>query len=311
METRNIDRKTYYDWENTYAIIRKNQPNAVIFSDGGPDIRWVGNEHGIAGDPCWSTLTKEGRYPGIGSDAVAVFSEDTMVDAWAADTGLLNQGERCGEDWLPAECDVSIRPGWFYHSTEDDKVRTPENLFNLYLKSVGRGCSFLLNLPPTPEGLLHDNDVASLIGYKQLINAFEDSNMIVEAGLTASDIRENSKMFAVENVIDNNPETFWTTDDDITNSWVEIRFEKKQEFNIIGLREYLPLGQRVDSFSIDILEDDAWENIGTYEAIGARRLVETGFQKTTAIKIAFVAQACPTISQVGVYKIIKKENKNE
>jgi alpha-L-fucosidase len=301
-ETRSIDRKTYYDWENTYAIIRKNQPKTVIFSDGGPNIRWVGNEHGIAGDPCWSTLTKEGRYPGIGSDSVEVFTEDTMVDAWDSDTQLLNDGDRNGKDWLPAECDVSIRPGWFYHSAEDDKVRTPENLFDLYLKSVGRGCSFLLNLPPTPKGLIHENDVKSLKEYKTLVTKFENSNIINQATISASETREENE-FSVTNVVDNNPETFWATNDDVSLPFIEINFKDEQEFNIIGLREYLPLGQRIDSFSIDVLQNNNWKNIGTYEAIGARRLIETGLQKVTAIKITFTSQVCPAISQVGVYKI--------
>jgi alpha-L-fucosidase len=301
-ETRSIDRKTYYDWENTYAMIRKNQPKAVVFSDGGPDVRWVGNEHGIAGDPCWSTLTKEGRYPGIGSDSVEVFTEDTMVDAWDSDTQLLNDGDRNGKDWLPAECDVSIRPGWFYHSAEDDKVRTPENLFDLYLKSVGRGCSFLLNLPPTPKGLIHENDVKSLKEYKTLVTKFENSNIINQATISASETREENE-FSVTNVVDNNPETFWATNDDVSLPFIEINFKDEQEFNIIGLREYLPLGQRIDSFSIDVLQNNNWKNIGTYEAIGARRLIETGLQKVTAIKITFTSQVCPAISQVGVYKI--------
>jgi len=308
METRNIARKTYYDWENTYAIIRKNQPNAVVFSDGGPDIRWVGNEHGVAGDPCWSTLTKEGRYPGIGADKVAVFSEETMVDAWESDTDLLNHGDRSGKDWVPAECDVSIRPGWFYHADQDDQVRTPENLFNLYLKSVGRGCSFLLNLPPTPQGLLHDNDVKSLIDFRKLVNAFEISDLVSKAVLASSNTKENNQ-FTVENVIDNDFETFWATDN-VTGSWIEVRFDEDQEFNIIGLREYLPLGQRVDSFTIDVLRNDVWENVGIYEAIGSRRLVEIGQQKAKAIKITFVAQACPAISQVGIYKTMAERLEN-
>ena len=301
-EARKIDRKTYYDWENTYAIIRKNQPNAVIFSDGGPDIRWVGNEHGIAGNPCWSTFTKAGRYPGIGSDSPAVFSEDTMVDAWKSDTQLLNMGDRNGLDWVPAECDVSIRPGWFYHTEQDDQVRTPENLFDLYLKSVGRGCSFLLNLPPTPQGLLHDTDVKALIGYKKLIDEFENSNIALQTTISASNTREESTEFSVKNLTDNNPNTFWATDDDVLESSIELKFDEDQEFSFIGLREYLPLGQRVDSFSIDILKNNEWKNIGTYEAVGARRLVEVGLQKSKAIKISFASQASPSISGIGVYK---------
>lgn len=238
----------------------------------------------------------------MGADDTEVFSEDNMVNAWVSDMQLLNNGNRNGSDWVPAECDVSIRPGWFYHSTKNDKVRTPENLFDLYLKSVGRGCSFLLNLPPTPQGLIHDKDLKSLSLYKKLLDKFENSNMMDGATITASDIRGKSKDFSFDNMIDNNPETFWSTKDDVSLPWIKINFEEEQEFNIIGLREYLPLGQRVDSFSIYVLENNGWKSIGKYEAIGSRRLIETGLHKTSAIKIIFTSKVCPAISQIGVYR---------
>jgi alpha-L-fucosidase len=148
-ERRRIDKRTYYDWPNTWALVRKLQPNAVIFSDVGPDVRWVGNERGIAGDPCWATY-----------DPVA-------VDGGPASPGDVRDkespvGHRNGTHWLPAECDVSIRPGWFWHEKENARVKTPEQLIALYYNSVGRGANLLLNVPPNRDGLLSPEDIASL-----------------------------------------------------------------------------------------------------------------------------------------------------
>lgn len=294
-ESRQIDRKTYYDWENTHKIVRANQPNAVIFSDGGPDVRWVGNENGIAGDPCWSTLTAEGRYPGVGSDKV--FTEEKMVDAWDSDTDLLNHGDRYGKDWLPAECDVSIRPGWFYHAEEDDKVKTAEDLFDIYMKSVGRGCSFLLNLPPTPNGLIHEKDLEALAGFKKFVDAMYESDMAQQAVISASDTKDS---FVVKNMIDGDPKTFWAADERCLSPQLVLNFEEERVFNIIGLQEYLPLGQRVDSFSVDVMHGDHWMNVGDFNAIGARRLVDVGRQKTTAIRISFNSAASPAISEIRI-----------
>src|SRR5208282_6245215 len=127
-----------------WEIVRELQPGACMFSDGGPDIRWVGNERGEAGATCWATLDRQDFAPGL------------------ADEARLNRGDRPGTDWLPAECDVSIRPGWFYHSREDNQVKTPRQLVELYYNSVGRGASFLLNVPPDRRGQISKNDLDSL-----------------------------------------------------------------------------------------------------------------------------------------------------
>ena len=132
-EKRTIDRQNYYDWPNTRSIVRELQPQACMFSDAGPDVHWIGNERGTAGETFWDTLNPAGRCPG-------------------SDKAGLNSGERDGTDWIPGECDVSIRPGWFYHASQDAKVKTPEQLLDLYFKSAGHGASLLLNLPPDRRG---------------------------------------------------------------------------------------------------------------------------------------------------------------
>jgi len=148
-EKRTIDKRTYYDWPNTWAQIRRLQPGAVIFSDVGPDVRWVGNERGIAGDPCWAT------YDPVGADGGAASPGDVREKESPT-------GTRAGHHWLPAECDVSIRPGWFWHENQNARVKTPEQLINLYYQSVGRGANLLLNVPPNRDGLLSSEDIASL-----------------------------------------------------------------------------------------------------------------------------------------------------
>ena len=175
-ETRKIDSRTYYDWPTTLNLIRSIQPQVLFFSDSGPDIRWVGNEKGCAGETNWNTLTPDTLYPGkpgIGN--------------------LLNTGSIDGTKWIPAEVDVSIRPGWFYHSEEDVLVKTPEQLFNIYLTSVGRGAVLLLNVPPDRRGLIHENDVKSLQGFKQLLDSVFFFFLSEEASVKASGYRGKSK----------------------------------------------------------------------------------------------------------------------
>ena len=141
-------RRQAYDWPRVFGLVRRLQPNAAVFSDAGPDVRWCGNERGAAGEPNWSTVDPDAvPYPGASGDRV---------------TAMLQHGDPDGSVWRPAEADVSIRPGWFYHPAEDDRVRSVDNLVDLYFSSVGRNSKLLLNVPPTRAGLLHATDVAHL-----------------------------------------------------------------------------------------------------------------------------------------------------
>jgi alpha-L-fucosidase len=145
-------RRQVYDWPRVFGIVRRLQPEAVIFSDAGPDVRWCGNERGVAGDPNWSAV----------DPTVVSFPGQSGAGIEAA----LQHGDEKGTVWRPAEVDVSIRPGWFYHPAQDDKVRTIDNLIQLYFTSVGRNSKLLLNVPPTREGLVHDVDAARLAGFR-------------------------------------------------------------------------------------------------------------------------------------------------
>jgi alpha-L-fucosidase len=165
-------KRQIYDWPRFFHLVRQLQPDAVMFSDAGPDVRWCGNESGTAGDPNWST---------VNPDAVPVPGADgpDVIDA-------LQHGDPAGTVWRPAEVDVSIRPGWFYHPAEDDRVRTVDNLESLYFSSVGRNGKLLLNVPPTRDGLLHSTDVARLAGFRARLTSMFERDLARDARRTSS-----------------------------------------------------------------------------------------------------------------------------
>ena len=283
-EKRQIDNTTYYDWDNTWKIVRELQPDACMFSDGGPDIRWVGNEDGIAGDPCWATINNEGLFPGH------------------ADPAYLNKGDRKGNVWLPAEVDVSIRPGWFYHASEDVKVKTPEKLLDIYYKSVGRGANLMLNLPPDRTGQIHDIDVKSLHEWKRILDATFAKDLASGAKVSASNVRGKDKHYAAANVLDGKRDTYWSTDDTVTTPEITLTLAKPVTFNVVRLREFLPLGQRVDTYALDAWKDGKWEQFAEGTAIGATRLVRTPPITTNKVRLRITgAPVCPAISEFGLY----------
>ncbi len=283
-ETRRIDKCTYYEWEQTRALVRELQPDAAMFGDGGPDVRWVGNERGIAGDPCWATLDAAEFAPG------------------QADAERLNRGDRPGTHWLPAECDVSIRPGWFYHAAEDDRVRTPDNLLDLYMQSVGRGAALLLNLPPDRRGRIHENDAAALRDFRRRLDRCFAVNLAAKARITADNTRGKGKTFAPDRVADGNPATYWATDGDVTTAALVLDFGRPTSFSLVSLRECLPLGQRVEAFALDAWHNSGWREIATGTSIGPRRLVRVGPTLAPRLRLRITqAPVCPAISEVAVY----------
>ena len=282
-EKRQIDGRTYYDWANTWQLVRDLMPGAVMFGDGGPDFRWVGNENGIAGDPCWATLNAEGRHPG-GSIA------------------YLNSGERPGTHWLPAECDVSIRPGWFYHATQDAQVKTPRQLLDIYYQSVGRGAGLNLNLPPDRRGRIHDNDLRSLTEFRRILDATFADNLAKRAKLTASNTRGGRKQFAPKNVLDRSRYTYWATDDNVTTPELVLTLSKPTTFNVVSLREYLPLGQRVEGFALDQFKDGHWVEFAKGTSIGNLRLIRVERLTTSKVRLRITqSPVCPALAEIGLY----------
>ena len=226
-------KKQVYDWKKFESTIRTISPNTVVFSDIGPDVRWVGNEKGIAGITNWNTLDTAGFTRGEG----------------APPTDTLNTGNINGKHWIPAECDVSIRPGWFYHKQEDEKVKTAEQLFDLYLRSVGRGANLLLNVPPDRRGLIHENDSAALMGFKRLRDK-SFANDLAKTTLAYS-ISKNVKRPAPK-LNDGNKNTFETISLPHINS-IRIEFNKPKKINCVVLEEYLVNGQHCKKFSVMLM----------------------------------------------------------
>ena len=282
-ETRRIDASTFYDWPNTRAIVRELMPMAVMFSDAGPDIRWVGNENGIAGDPCWATLNAAGRYPGGTSKG-------------------LNSGERPGTDWIPAECDVSIRPGWFYHAKEDSRVKTPAQLLDIYYKSVGRGACLNLNIPPDRRGQIHEEDVRSLREFHRILRATFAQNLAQQARLEPSNIRGGTREFGAQNLVRSGHTKYWATDDNVTTPELTLEFSHPVTFNVVSLREYLPLGQRIEAFALDRWANGAWVQFAQGTSIGNHRLIRSEPVTTSKVRLRITqAPVCPALSEFGLY----------
>lgn len=282
-EKRRIDNRTYYDWPNTWQLVRQLMPMAVMFSDVGPDFRWVGNERGIAGETCWATLNPGDGVPG-----------NTRAD--------LNHGERPGTHWIPAECDVSIRPGWFYHPSEDSKVKTPAQLLDIYYKSVGRGACLNLNIPPDRRGRITENDLRSLREFRRILDATFATDFARQARISASNIRGNSPEFGPQNVADGNRNTYWATDDTVSTPELVLQWDAPRTFNVISLREYLPLGQRVEAFALDQWKDGQWREFASATSIGNRRLVRVSPITTDKMRLRITkAPVCPAIAEVGVF----------
>jgi alpha-L-fucosidase len=283
-ETRKIDNTVYYDWKNTIKIIRDLQPEAAIFSDGGPDARWCGNEQGDVGTTCWQTINGAGIFPGH------------------ADSGELNRGDRPGTDWIPAEVDVSIRPGWFWHEKENSHVKTPAQLTKIYFESVGRGANLILNLPPDRRGRIPDSDAASLRGWRTHLDQTFAKNLAQGASVTADNTRGNDSLYAPENVLDSTGKIYWTTDDTALTPSVIIELPKAVTFNVIQLREFLPLGQRVDKFAIDAWVNNGWQPLAEGTSIGNRRLLQTASTTTSKVRLRITqAAACPALWGFGLF----------
>lgn len=282
-EIRKIDNKTYYDWPNTHRIVRELQPSACMFSDAGPDIRWVGNESGMGSLTNWCLLKKDEMYPG--GDFARV----------------LGEGHEDGNYWVPAEVDVSIRPGWFYHQSQDSLVRSPENLMELYYSSVGRNSNLLLNVPPDRRGLLHENDVKSLLGFRELLKKEFETDLA--RGKSAETPSFRGRGYEASNVNDGDPETYWTTSDSQTTGEIIINLGPETEVNRILIGEYIKLGQRVQEFKVSALIAGEWKSVAEGTTIGHKIIRKFPLVSARQIKITInKAKACPLISDIELYR---------
>ncbi|WOK08870.1 alpha-L-fucosidase [Imperialibacter roseus] len=285
-EKRRIDGRTYYDWPTTIEMVRKMEPKVLFFSDAGPNIRWVGNERGLAGETNWNTI-----------------SNDTLYAGQAGITDLLNTGHTEGQQWIPAEVDVSIRPGWFYHAKEDSLVKTPEKLFEIYMTSVGRGSNLLLNIPPDRRGLVHENDVAALQGWKKLLEEAFSTNLALNAKASASTVRGEAEMYGASNLTDGKADTYWATDDEVTTGSVEITLPGTPTVSYVTLKEFIKLGQRVKAFTVEANVDGTWKQVAQGSTIGYKRILKLAAPvEAEAIRVSITeSKACPVLAEVEVY----------
>ncbi|USI72744.1 alpha-L-fucosidase [Sphingomonas morindae] len=279
-ETRKIDAPAYYNWPALIALVHQHQPMACTFDPLGSDIRWVGNEDGVAGDPCWPTMPD---HPYVQAEG--------------------NSGVRGAPLWWPAETDVSIRPGWFYHKDEDARVKTPEQLLGLWDTSVGRGTNLNLNLPPDRRGRLADHDVAVLRSFGAAQAATYGHDLARGAHAAAS--VERAPRFAAAAVLDGRDDSYWSTPDTVTTPSLTLTLaDPAAPFDLIRLREYLPLGARVTRFAVEAEQAGGWTRLAEHQGIGAQRIIRLP-RPITARRVRLrilEAPACPAIQEVALFR---------
>lgn len=288
-EDRKVDRMTYYNWPKIWNQVRKLQPNAVIFSDAGPDVRWVGNERGFAGETNWSTLNRDLVWPG-----------------WPHYKEL-QYGHKNGSHWVPAEVDVSIRPGWYYHSAEDHKVKTLPELLDIYYHSVGRNASFLLNIPVDRTGQIHATDSARIIDLAVQLKKDFQTNIAAGVPVKATSFRWNNPTYAPENTTDGHPETYWATDEFTRSGSVTLDLGEQKTLNRFLVSEYIPLGQRVEEFHVDVIDEQGkWKEVVRGTTIGMKRILRLDDVTTNRIRFTVdSALAAPLINTIELYRAPK------
>jgi alpha-L-fucosidase len=280
-------KKQEYDWKAYYSLIHKLQPDAVV-AIMGEDVRWVGTESGYGRDTEWSVTA---FAPG-GSREMTEINQNLGLNASSPDLGSSNILQKASRVfWYPSEVDVSIRPGWFYHHSEDNMVKSVNKLADIYFSSVGRNSLLLLNVPPDRRGLLNENDIKSLLGLKQYIDS-----------LYKTDLLKGARPFGrgTSYAIDGDNTTSWKPDSIAVANFIT---PIPVIFNVVLLREDITKGQRVDSFTVEIKKDDVWKKITSGTTIGYKRLLR--FPEVTADEIRLVinsSRAKPFISTFSLFK---------
>ena len=262
-----------YDFKGYWQLVRDLQPKAIMFSDAGPDVRWVGNEAGNAGETCWSTIDTAGLAPG------------------KADPKYLNTGDENGKNWIPAETDVSIRPGWFWHAKENDKVRSPKNLVNLYYQSVGRNSLLLLNIPPNNEGLFEASDIKAIKEFRSILNETFAKNL--------------ASIKADKRLTDKKLNTFVPLK---TNVPLVVSFGKKVSFDRVMLQENIANGQKIKSGLVEYWDGNAWEKLSSFTTVGYKRLIRSKQVETAKVRMTITEAKGPVqLAEIGFFKASGRE----
>ena len=282
-EERVVDKLTYYDWPSMHALVRELQPGAMLFSDAGPDVRWVGNEQGYAYPTTWSNLMRDSVYAGM----------PEYSDKWAA-------GQANGTHWVPAEADVSIRPGWYYHAYEDHKLKTLPELLEIYYQSIGQNSSLLINFPVDTRGLIPDSDVQAILELAAKVKEDFSVNLATEAKVSASSSRGAG--YLASQVLDGNYDSYWAAAAGQARASVELDFGQPQSFNRILIQEFVNLGQRVSAFTVEKQVEGKWLPLAEGTTIGHTRILRVPDTQAQRIRINFLeAKGEPLIAELGIY----------
>jgi alpha-L-fucosidase len=279
-----------YDFEAWRALIRRLQPNALIFSDAGPDIRWIGNENGFAGETNWSMINNENLVIG------------------KADVSYLNTGDPQGTKWIGGECDVSVRPGWFWHASEDSRVKTPAQLVDIYYKSVGRNGVLLLNIPPNSKGLISAEESAALKEFRSILDETFMNNLAREGKIKASNTRLDHEKFSPDHLIDDSTGNYWATDDTAREAMIELTLSRAETFDRLLLQEPIRFGQRISEFKIQAMIGYKWEDIAKGTTIGYKRLLRFSPVTTDRLRIIIIrANNTIALSNIALFKSSARE----
>ncbi len=292
-------RRQEYDWWSYYRVIRELQPKAVIFGMA-PDLRWVGTETGIGRETEWSVVpvrVKDLVPPAASLDDIFIPGDMTAED--------LGSRERIATvralAWYPAETDVSIRPGWFYHPSQDEEVKIPEKLIDIYFRSVGRNGVLLLNIPPDKRGLIPENDIRSLMGMKRILDETFALNMAEGADVQATEQKRDRR---AEFILDADRDTFWMTPDGIETASLELTLPEERTFDVVLLQEEIRVGQRVEEFALEAWDGGAWKPIAAGTTIGYKRLLRFPETTTNRVRLNIVrSRTSPTLSFFGLFKL--------
>ncbi|MEQ6118200.1 alpha-L-fucosidase [Reichenbachiella sp. MALMAid0571] len=297
-------KKQVYDWQRYYTTIRKLQPDAVI-AIMGPDVRWVGTESGYGRDTEWSVVPAntqdENKIAATSQQKTGTFRPE--VNAMAKDIGSREKLYSADKlVWYPSEVDVSIRPGWFYHPDQDDKVKSVEKLLDIYYSSVGKNSLLLLNIPPDTRGLIHENDAAILKKWREVLDQTFKVNLAKKAKMTFEKIPDtpNSK-----NLIDNNYDTYWLANKKTPT--IEIKLKGEKTFDRLMVQEQISVGQRIEKFKVEAKINGKWETLSEGTTIGYKRLLR--FKEITTNELILTileSRANPALAEFGIYKAVSE-----
>lgn len=281
-------KKQVYDWPLFHSMVEKYQPQAVQFSDSGPDIRWVGNERGYAYDKTWSPINRDEIYPGY-----------PKFDQY-------KNGQENGSHWVAPEVDVSIRPGWYYHADQDNKVKSPDSLMKIYVASVGRNANLLLNIPVDRRGLIHENDSASMMGFAAirqlgLQNILPKNTKIVSSSAVEGHLAQGI----------NHPKNgaYWAAKSTDAMPVLSLSFQEPLFMNALLLQEPIDLGQRIKKFHVDITNASGETERIDAQTIGHKRIIPFKQRKVISLKITFEeSRGQVLLSNLEVLNLISTRN---